>query len=384
MNPFNFGNIAVGRWFVDREKELKRLKRSATSGGKIMLISPRRYGKTSLAYKLKEELEKEKGAVVIYLDTMACASLRQFVDKYTSALANALESTVEKAWKFLVEFLPTLRPQVQMTSGPDGSEVSVQIVPQGQDADNEKVFESILDLPEKTAVKRKKPVVIILDEFQAIREFDPTKTRNALLWKMRSKIQHHRHVGYVFAGSQKHLLEQMVEPHDSPFFKMLDVMKLEKIDPTIFTDFIRRRFKEGGLIAGAEVLTRIITQAENVPFYVLNLSHELYEYVKDGRGKLDVAAVDFCVMGLAKKNHPQYESQWERLGGLQKNVMKAIASGLKDNLFSVSTLKKFEFGSVGGTQKALKSLMEAQHLHKVGASYYFDDIWFKEWIKWKL
>lgn len=99
---------------------------------------------------------------------------------------------------------------------------------------------------------------------------------------------------------------------------------------------------------------------------------------------MDVAAVDFCVMGLAKKNHPQYESQWERLGGLQKNVMKAIASGLKDNLFSVSTLKKFEFGSVGGTQKALKSLMEAQHLHKVGASYYFDDIWFKEWIKWKL
>ncbi|MBP9128408.1 MAG: ATP-binding protein [Elusimicrobia bacterium] len=383
MNPFNFGNIAMGRWFVDREIELKRLKRSATSGGKIMLISPRRYGKTSLAFKLKETLEKEKAAVVIYLDTMACASLKQFVDKYTSALANALESTVEKAWTFLTEILPTLRPQVQMTSGPEGSEVSVQIVPQGQDADQEKIFESILDLPEKTAVKRKKPVVIILDEFQAIREFDPTKTRNALLWKMRSKIQHHRHVGYVFAGSQKHILEQMVEPHDSPFFKMLDVLRLEKIDPTLFSEFIRRRFKEGGLVASAEVIARIITQAENIPFYVLNLSHELYEYVKDGRGKLDVPAVDSCVIGLAKKNHPQYESQWERLSGLQKNALKAISSGHKNNLFSVATLKKFEFGSVGGTQKALKSLLEAQHLHKIGSAYHFDDVWFKEWIKWK-
>src|SRR5437773_1469813 len=115
MNPFNFGTVATGRWFVDREKELSVLKEEALSGGKVLLLSPRRYGKTSLAFKLMEELRRKPSVAVVYMDTVACSSLHQWAAKYSESISKALESTAERILAFAKELLPALRPQVQIS-----------------------------------------------------------------------------------------------------------------------------------------------------------------------------------------------------------------------------------------------------------------------------
>jgi len=376
MNPFNFGAVAAGRWFVDRQDELHTLREETLSGGKILLLSPRRYGKTSLAFKLMEELRQNPALAVVYMDTIACVSLHQWSARYSELISKELESTAEKILAFVKELLPSLRPQIQMTSE---GEIALQIGTQAPHSDATDVFEKVLDFAEKAALKKRKRIIVILDEFQALLSLDGVRDGARLLWSMRSKIQHHRHVSYVLAGSQKHLLEQMTLPKESPFFRMLTPLHLGKIPEAIFSEFIGRAFRKEGVSIAAEDLNFLINRAGNVPYYVLNLSHEVYAQAKEERRKADLHLIDQCVERIAQRNHPQYEREWELLSGVQRNVLRAAADG-QTRFLSGEIMNAYGLRSIGGVQKALHFLIESQYLVKTEKGYEFDDQWFRHWI----
>jgi hypothetical protein len=376
MNPFNFGTVAEGRWFVDREKELHTLKAEALSGGKVLLLSPRRYGKTSLAYKVMEELRQDSSVVVIYLDTIACVSLHQWATRYSERISKELESTAEKLLTFVKELLPSLRPQIQISSE---GEMSLQIGTQTAHSDATDIFEKVLDFAEKAAVKKRKRVIVILDEFQALLSLDGVRDGPRLLWAMRSKIQHHRHVSYILAGSQKHLLEQMTLPKESPFFRMLTLLYLGKIPEPVFSEFIGKAFRKEGLSVAVETLEYLIDRAGNVPYYVLNLSHEVYAQAIEEKRKVDVLLIDQCVGRIVQRSHPQYEREWELLSGVQRNVLRAVADG-QTRFLSGEIMEAYGLRSIGGVQKSLRFLTENQYLVKTDKKYEFDDQWFRHWI----
>ncbi|MFH1260134.1 MAG: ATP-binding protein [Elusimicrobiota bacterium] len=378
MNPFNYGGIATGKHFVDRENELKKLKSLMLSGGKALLISPRRYGKTSLAFKLKDTAAKDKDTVVIYIDIIACTSLREFINKYSEALGKALENTVDKIIGILKAVIPPLRPQIQV--GPDG-EFSLQLITQTTSEDEDRIFEKVIDLPEQLAIKKRKKIIVIFDEFQAINDIDTDKSHQKLLWKIRSIIQNHKHTGYIFAGSQKHLLENMAVPRSSPFFRMLEIVRLDKIPEAMYGKYIKEIFYKAGINVSNEIIETILKEAENIPYYVLNLCHEIYENAEGNIKAITPVYIKHCVVSLTEKNNPYYENEWSKFSTIQKNVLKAIAAGYRNNLFSIEATKRFNLSSIGGTQKALKCLLESQYLTKEANMYLFDDIWFKEWIK---
>lgn len=375
MNPFNFGSVATGRWFIDREQELVQLQEAMRSAGKVLLISPRRYGKTSLAYRLMDVLRRDPQMVTVYIDTIACSTLRQFTHKYAETITKAIESKTERMISFFKDVLPSLRPRFQVSSE---GEVSLQLDVQPAMSDEIAVFEKILDLPEKAACKKNKKLVVILDEFQALPDLHDA--RQKLLWMMRSKIQHHRHVSYLFAGSQKHVLEQMAVPKDSPFFRMFTILRLGKIPEPLFGDFIHRLFRENRIAVKEPVLQHILKRTENIPYYVLNLCHEVYEMARERRKSVDSQDIESCISVLVNRNRPQYEREWEGLSHLQKNVLRALAQG-HQQLHSTRVMKEFELTSVGGVQKAVIFLVESQYLAKEKNVYAFEDIWLKEWIK---
>jgi hypothetical protein len=375
MNPFNFGSVATGRWFIDREQELAQLKETMSSGGKVLLISPRRYGKTSLAYRLMNEFRRDPRMVSVYIDAITCTTLRQFTHKYAETLAKSIESKTERMISFFKEALPSLRPRFQVSSE---GEVSLQLETQPTVSDEIAVFEKVLDLPEKAALKKNKKLVVILDEFQALSDLPGAQQK--LLWMIRSKIQHHRHVGYLFAGSQKHALEQMAVPKDSPFFRMFTLLRLGKIPESLFAGFIHGLFRESGITVKELVLQHILERAENIPYYVLNLCHEVYEAAREHPKNVELRDVETCVSILVSRNRPQYEREWEGLSHLQKNVLRALSQG-HNQLHSTRVMKEFELTSVGGVQKAVTFLVESQYMAKAGNAYAFEDIWFKEWIK---
>lgn len=377
MNPFHYGSVATGKDFIGRENELKRLKSLMLSAGKVLLISPRRYGKTSLAIKLKDTVSKDKDTVVIYIDTIACTSIREFINKYSEAISKSLENTADKIIGILKAVIPSLRPQIQV--GHDG-EFSVQLITQATSEDEDRIFEKVIDLPERLAIKKRKKIIVIFDEFQAIYDLDPDKKHQKLLWKIRSIIQNHKNTGYIFAGSQKHMLENMAIPRSSPFFRMLEIVRLGKIPEAIYGKYIKDIFNKAGINLGSEIIETILKLAENIPYYVLNLCHEIYERLEDNRKAINQNYLKQCVMSLTEKNSPYYENEWAKFSIVQKNVLKAIAAGYKNNLFSVEVRKRFDLNSIGGIQKALAALMASQYITREDNMYLFDDIWFKEWI----
>ncbi len=376
-NPFNFGNIASDKMFIDREKELKELRRRMASAEKVLLISPRRFGKTSLAFKLKEELAQD--CIVVYFDTLSCSSLEEFLNNYSAALARTTETSLDKMVKMVKEFFPTLRPQVQISQE---GEVTLRIVSEADKKDIAAIFETVMDLPEKVAIKRKKPVVIIFDEFQSIQDLGGNKGAS-LLWKIRSVIQHHHHVGYLFSGSQKHMLEQMAVPKDSPFYNMMSIMPLGKIPEELFVPFLARIFKESGIKCEEGLLQAAVRRADNVPFYLINICNELWDFGMDQHKPLDTQAMTRCILQIIQKRGPDYEAEWERITPAQKNVLRAVAAGER-SILAMETIRKYSLGSPSTAQRALLSLTSSQYLMKEQGRYAFEDVWFKEWINGKL
>ena len=211
-NPFVYGEAVSGENFTDREKEIRELIRDLSSTERIFLISPRRYGKTSLILKALEKL-KVMGFYTAYIDLYKVTSLQNFLEIYAREIVRAVESKIEKMFNFLKKTLPGLRPKISMQ--PDGTTtIGIEHIPKTEDVI--KFLDQVYDLPQQLAEKKKKPFIVVFDEFQEIVNLNGDSIEKV----MRASFQHHDKVGYLFAGSKRHILYDMVSNPDRAFYKM--------------------------------------------------------------------------------------------------------------------------------------------------------------------
>ncbi|MCK9484640.1 MAG: ATP-binding protein, partial [Candidatus Marinimicrobia bacterium] len=167
-NPFVYGEAVMGENFTDRIKELAEITRDLSSGERLFLISPRRYGKTSLILKALEELKKND-FYIVYMDLYKATSLQAFLEIYTRSIATAVETKTDKILNFFKNTLPGLRPTISLQ--PDGSaSVGIELVPKVSDVLN--FLDQIYDLPQKLAKKKGRNFIIVFDEFQEILNLD--------------------------------------------------------------------------------------------------------------------------------------------------------------------------------------------------------------------
>ena len=157
MNPFFYGGAVGGNYFVDREKEIATLLADLKQQNKIFLISPRRYGKTSLIFKIAKLLKKEN-FLIAYLDLYKVTSLEQFASLYAKALAMATETKIEKVIKFIQSIISSLRPKI--TISPEG-EISIRMEVEPEKKDVFSLLEKLYNAPEEIALKRKKKFILI-------------------------------------------------------------------------------------------------------------------------------------------------------------------------------------------------------------------------------
>ena len=212
-NPFVYGEVVPGEAFVDREVELDRLIGDLAAGQKVFLISPRRYGKSSLVRQALDGLAR-RGALTVEVTVSSYSSYLAFLEGYARALA-ALETKWERARTWLTGAIQTTRPELRYEPKDTGlGRVSVAFPLVRTDRDVNRLANEIFALPGQVAAARKRPVVVALDEFQAIEGFNGGSVEHAL----RAAAQHQRQVGYVFAGSEPSLMEKMIGPR-RPFYK---------------------------------------------------------------------------------------------------------------------------------------------------------------------
>lgn len=374
-NPFVYGEEVIGESFINREEEIKTFVKDIESNERIFLISPRRYGKTSLIVNLFNILKK-KGWLTARIDLYKVTSLESFANLYTVSVINSIESKPEKWIRILKEFLPAIRPTLTITS--EGQpEFSLGLQPYQQNI--ELLLDKLYNLPEKIALKRKRKVVIAFDEFQEVRALNGEKIEKAL----RSNIQSHHNVSYIFAGSKKRMLYDMVSNPSSAFYKMGKIFHLKEIPASHFRKFIQLKFQIAGISVSEDFFERVFKVTENVPYNIQFLCHQIWDR-NYGKNKLTTSDVENAVDDLIFNQTPIYSTIWDNLTFPQKRLLKAIAISGGKNIFSRAFLFNNNLGSAATVQTSVNLLISHGFLEKQNDSYVFLDVFFKEWIKRKI
>jgi len=368
-NPFIYGEIVIGDNFVDREKEMEGLRRDLLNGEIIFLISPRRYGKTSLIFNLFEQLESDD-VITVYVDLYRCASLNQFIIQYVTHVIQKSETGLEKTVRFLKELSLSIKPQFSIN--PDGS---INIQPGISLKNSEQSFEEILDIPGKISKKKNKKIVVALDEFQEIRNFNGESIEKI----MRSVIQQHRNVGYIFAGSKKSVIEDMINNKERAFYKSGKIMNLGEIDRDIFESFVKKKFRETGYTLESEVVDEIFKVTGDSPYYVQYLCHEIWDSMISTK-TVNIGDVQTVLKKVISEAKPIYLTLWDDLTLHQRRLLQAITTGGGKNIYSRDFIEQNELNTSASVQTSVNSLTKKGILYREQEEYFIEDIFFKFWI----
>ena len=374
-NPFVYGEVVPGEAFVDRDVELDRLVSDLGDGQKVFLISPRRYGKSSLIRQALEALRR-RGALTVEVTVSSYSSYLAFLEGYARAIAG-VETKWDRARTWLTEAIASTRPEIRYEPKETGLgrlSVAFPLVTTARDLN--RLANEVFALPGKLAAERKRTIVVALDEFQAIDSFNGGSVEHAI----RAAAQHQRQVGYVFAGSEPSLMEKMIGPR-RPFYKAGPVMRLQKISATIFGDFIERRFTKSGIKPEAGLAEAIVDLAGNLPYDVQRLAHETWDDVRARGGrKATLEDLHGTLARLMSEQETLFEAVWQRLTLQQRATLRAVVLQAGRELHSADARSRHRLGGPSSIQTSLAALTKQDVLLKEGARYVVVDSLLREWV----
>jgi len=374
-NPFIYGEVVGAAAFANREDERDRLGRDLAAGQKVFLISPRRYGKSSLVRQVMGGLARQK-ILTIEVTVAASSSYIGFLESYAQALV-AADTPMSRLTRWVSELLHAVKPEIRLDADPLGKARFALAFPAVRSArDAARVAAEVFALPGRIAAVRKQRLAIALDEFQAIAAFDGGSVEHAL----RAAVQEQRQVGYVFAGSEPSLMERMLGPR-RPFYKAGPVMRLEKIAPAEFAAFVEARFQGSGIKPEAGLGDAIIDLAANVPYDVQRLAHEVWDDVKAAARK--TASLDDLHATLSRllgEQHTVFEESWQRLTLPQRAVLRALVIEEGKELMSADVRNRHRLPGTSTIQAALAALLRQDVVAKDRGRYVTVDSLYREWV----
>jgi len=374
-NPFVYGEVVPWSAFVDRHEELKRLAADLLAGQKVFLISPRRYGKSSLIRRALTNAERA-GCLPVEVTVSSYSSYLAFLEGYARAVVSA-ETRVSRALKWIREAIGASRPEVRLEAEPGGSSAVAVAFPSVRSArDVARLAPEVFALPAKLAEARNQRVVVALDEFQAIAGFNGGSVEEAL----RGAVQHQRQVGYVFAGSEPSLMEAMLGPK-RPFYKAGPVMRLDKIPADLFSAFIEQKFQKTGMKPEAGLGAAIVDVAGGLPYDVQRLAHEVWD---DGRAegirKVGLEELHVTLRRLLAEHEVFFETAWQRLTLGQRGVLRAAVLEDGRSLLSADVRARYRLGGASSVQAALGALQRQDVIMRDQDRYVVVDSLMREWI----
>jgi hypothetical protein len=374
-NPFVYGEVVPVSAFVGREAELDRLTHDLLGGQKVFLISPRRYGKSSLIARALTAAGK-RGALTIDVTASSYSSYVAFLEGYARALL-AVDTTLDRARVWLREMLGALRPEFGIEPDDAGrGQFAVSFPAARSEKDVSRLANEVFALPGRIAAARKRRLAIALDEFQAIAAFDGGSVEHAL----RAAVQHQRQVGYVFAGSEPALMERMLG-RSRPFYKAGPVMRLQKIDAVRFAEFVEARFRATAIKPTAGLGAAVVELAGNLPYDVQRLAHEMWDDVRaGGRKTAGVDDLHGTLKRLLGEHDTLFESMWQRLTLAQRGALRAAVLEDGRELLSADVRGRYRLTGPSTVQASLAALVREDLLNRDGTRYVVVDSLFREWV----
>jgi hypothetical protein len=367
-NPFLL-EIAQDADFCDRTAELEELTTRARNSQKVLLYSPRHYGKSSLVMRMQNQLAEE-GFVNVYVDLFPISSEADVVSKFAAAVFKGIgrgadpRTLTDKMKKMFSRFVPHIEIL------PDRMEVYAKF-------DKSAGFDLLLDdLMESTyayVTKHHLRTSIVLDEFQEIMVLPEAKKIEGIL---RSYIQRQKEISYFFVGSRRRVLTEMFTEEGRPFHKTAYPFELGVIPKEDFVPHIVRKFKETKKKCSAEVAGVIYDMVRGYPYYVQKLSSIAWDLTETACSD----SIASCAYGaLLKMEGRDFEGIWSGLTLGQKALLKAIAQEPAREVFSRAYLAKCGLSS-GGAQKALSHLRKRDLIEVVDEVTRITDPVMGDWL----
>ena len=349
-NPFQFGILVDNEYFTDRVNEIKEVQMSLNSANHLILISPRRFGKSSLVAKAV----RETGRPCISLNMQNMLSVDDFASKLLRELFRLYP--MERIRHLMSHF--RIIPTISTNPVTNTLDVSFQPV-----VNSMVMLEDAMELMEKVSTENKK-LVVVFDEFQEI-----LNIRKGLDKQLRSIMQEQQHLNYILLGSQESMMTDIFERKKSPFYHFGKLMRLNKIPYDDFREYISSRLP----IKEVDKLNRIVEEILSFtglhPYYTQQLSAQVWEMVT--YNNVIDGVVGEAIGKIVRTHDLDFERLWLNFNRTDRSIMLSLSRGINPlQNRQVATSTSFS---------GIKRLMKAGYVIRVN-DYEIEDPFCREWI----
>lgn len=368
--PFNYGKIAEFNYFTNRTKEVKWLEMQINAGINCILMSPRRWGKSSLVQHTANTIRKKNPKVVFcFLDLYNIRSEKEFLELFSTTIIKATSSSFDDAVRNVKAVFKQLIPSVAISADPN-AEIELSF----NWKDLQKNMTEVLNLPEKISVAKNIQVVVCVDEFQNISFMDDGI---AFQKKLRAHWQKHQKANYILYGSRRHLMLDFFTKSSMPFYRFGEIMFLEKISEEHWVNYIVQRFVATNKKISNTYAATIAQAMKNHPYYVQQYAQAVWQQTTKSvnANNLHEATED-----LLDQYTILYQKEVDMLTNFQLNFLKALCNN-ETAFGSKKILEHYDLGTSANITRIKAALQNHEIIDVLGKTITFNDPLFAIWLQ---
>lgn len=369
-SPFIYGTTVSIQSFTNRETESAKLQSNLLNGINTTIISPRRWGKSSLVEKVITDInKKDKKTKTVIIDLFSVSSEEEFLEQFAREVIKASSSKWQEWMGSGKEFFKKLIPKLSLGIDPT-TDFSLSF----DWHELKKNSDEILNLPETIAKKRGIKFIICLDEFQNLSSFN-----GYLIFekKLRACWQRHKSVTYCLYGSKRHMMTDIFNNPSKPFYRFGDIMLLQKIETKKWVSFICKSFVNTGKQIDEKTAEIIPFVMKNHSWYVQQLAHYTWNVTHKRATSTEVFT---ALKELINANTPLYQKETESISHTQLNLLKAVAKN-ETQFTSAAVMNKHQLGTPRNVSKNKTLLINNDIIHEINNKFEFVDPAFELWFK---
>jgi uncharacterized protein len=374
VNPFRFGPLALDEAFTDRQCEIDSLVADARNGQDVVVFAPRRYGKSSLVWRVAQELVRED-VLVAQVDLMRTPTKDQLAAKLARTIHEELATRLWNAKERLKVFAG-LRLTPTITVNPNDGAVSFSFDARAAAEDIDATLEELFTMLGRIAADRGRRVVLVLDEFQEVVDIDP-----ALIKLMRSVFQEQPEVAHIYLGSKRHMMRRIFNDENEPFWRSAKQTELDVIPPDLFAPYALAKFDETGKELQPDACARALELTGGHPYATQELLYFLWEETPAGEAA-DVSRIDAALEATLRSEHSHFSLIWDGVSGAQKRALQALAQEQPGRPLSSDYQRRHSLPATPTVQTALNALERGELVRKLSrGEYRIAEPFLTEWIQ---
>lgn len=372
-NPFRIGEHVTGYHFADREEELARVRAAMLSASSLLVYGPRRMGKSSTITNAAESARTSRPKpIVVGVDVATATNLYDVSARLLRSLYQETRWLKLRLEDLLGGLAPRVTVKLDERGGPPAITFGIDRRTASEE-DRRRAFEGVFERLSRVREETRRPVAVVLDEFQAVRAFAGESSE----WHLRDVMQRHGDLAFVCAGSQEALIHDLIGPKRA-FYKMFDLLPLGPIAPTVFAAWLEERLARGSGVEGG-VGIELLAQAGPRTQDVIQVARQLYFRGLAAERAVRLTDVTLAVDDVVRSETPLLRSLWNDLSAQQQDVLRVIALGV-DRLYAADVRDQYALPAPSSVHKAVETLISRGLLVKDGDGVVFDSPFFRRWV----